>query len=120
MKKLFKNGIYSLIAAIVLSLLLPIDKGKVIAGGIIFVFFFVMATFFADDEFNITANWSGTAIKVKNIIGNILAAILLSGAWLMIFTLVGILIGADSILIGAVITVVFLFTITASARSAHK
>lgn len=39
-------------------------------------FFFLMATFYGDDTLNITGNWNKRVLKVKKIIGDIVAFIL--------------------------------------------
>ena len=117
-KKIINNSILSIIASMILSLLLSLQEMEtntiLVIGAVIFVFFFIVSTFYGDKGFNITGNWPIRLKQIKNIIGSILFGVLMAGASLFIFGLVSILIGVDNILIGASFTIIFLFVFVAN------
>lgn len=77
-KKLIYNAAIAFAGAIILPLLLwePLQGYCWQASIGLFIFFFCVAAFYGDDHFNITGNWGAIAIRVKNIIGYVMAFIL--------------------------------------------
>ena len=88
--KIVNNVLISFAGAFIVPLLLwePLERycWQLALG--MFLFLFCLGAFYGDDEFNITTNWSTSALKIKNVIGGIFAVIFFISAVLFMIGLI--------------------------------
>lgn len=83
-KKVLSNFTFSAIASVILNFIIPApDLTGWWTISILTTFFFVLGTFYGDEDFNITGQWPRRAKVIKNVIGNILAGILLTAGFIL-------------------------------------
>lgn len=85
-KKLLNNLLISLAFSVVIGLAFWADpminlKWSLRIAGVFFLIYMPTACLYADEEFNITLNWSARANLIKNVIGASVAIPLMIGAF---------------------------------------